>query len=191
MRIENWSGHDIRFVEHNGEWWAVLKDICDALGLRTAAVAQRLEPDMLERVLIEGERNRPEKYKKENYDHPSKGVVKYKKENHEVISNDVVKSKKTTNTFYMLIVNEYGIYEALFASKRLEARKFRRWTADIMQKLRRSVGLEGYQIMRMTDPEIQADINHILDTLYYDEEKKCVMRSVTVLGGDVEQVPFE
>ena len=45
--------------------------------------------------------------------------------------------------------------------------------------------------MRMTDPEIQADINHILDTLYYDEEKKCVMRSVTVLGGDVEQVPFE
>ena len=60
-----------------------------------------------------------------------------------------------------------------------------------MQKLRRSVGLEGYQVMRMTDPEIQADINHILDTLYYDEEKKCVMRSVTVLGGDVEQVPFE
>ena len=176
MRIENWSGHDIRFVEHNGEWWAVLKDICDALGLRTAAVAQRLEPDMLERVPIEGERNRPGKYKKENYD---------------VISNDVVKSKKSTNTFYMLIVNDYGIYEALFASKRLEARKFRRWTADIMQKLRRSVGLEGYQVMRMTDPEIQADINHILDTLYYDEEKKCVMRSVTVLGGDVEQVPFE
>lgn len=191
MRVENWSGHDIRFVEHNGEWWAVLKDICDALGLRTAAVAQRLEPDMLERVPIEGERNRPGKYKKENYDHPSKGVVKSKKENYEVISNDVVKSKKSTNTFYMLIVNEYGIYEALFASKRLEARKFRRWTADIMQKLRMSVGLEGYQVMHMTDPEIQADINHILDTLYYDEEKKCVMRSVTVLGGDVEQVPFE
>lgn len=176
MRVENWSGHDIRFVEHNGEWWAVLKDICDALGLRTDRVASRLEPDMLERVPIEGERNRPEKYKKENYDHPSKGVVK---------------SKKSTNTFHMLIVNEYGIYEALFASKRLEARKFRRWTADIMQKLRRSVGLEGYQVMRMTDPEIQADINHILDTLYYDEEKKCVMRSVTVFGGDVEQVPFE
>ena len=66
MRIENWSGHDIRFVEHNGEWWAVLKDICDALGLRTDRVASRLEPDMLERVPIEGERNRPEKYKKKN-----------------------------------------------------------------------------------------------------------------------------
>ena len=163
MRVENWSGHDIRFVEYNGEWWAVLKDICDALGLRTAAVAQRLEPNMLERVPIEASK---------------------------VISNDI-RSRGENITRAMLIVNEYGIYEALFASKRLEARKFRRWTANIMQKLRRSVGLEGYQVMHMTDPEIQADIDHILDTLYYDEEKKCIMRSVTVLGGDVEQVPFE
>ena len=31
MRTETWCGHDIRFVEINGEWWAILKDICDAL----------------------------------------------------------------------------------------------------------------------------------------------------------------
>ena len=175
MRIENWSGHDIRFVEFNGEWWAVLKDICDALGLRTAKVAERLEPSMLERVPIETETSIPSRYGKKD----------------EVPSKDVNFHNSFNKTVHMLIVNEYGIYEALFASKRLEARKFRRWTANIMQKLRRSVGLEGYQVMRMTDPEIQADIDHILDTLYYDEEKKCVMRSVTVLGGDVEQVPFE
>ena len=35
MKIENWCGHDIRFVEINGEWWAILKDICDALNLKT------------------------------------------------------------------------------------------------------------------------------------------------------------
>ena len=34
MRVESWCGHDIRFIEENGEWWAILKDICDALGLR-------------------------------------------------------------------------------------------------------------------------------------------------------------
>lgn len=45
--------------------------------------------------------------------------------------------------------------------------------------------------MRMTDPEIQDDIDNILDTLYWDSEKKCVMQSVTVQGGDVEQVPFD
>ena len=27
MKIENWCGHDIRFIEINGEWWAILKDI--------------------------------------------------------------------------------------------------------------------------------------------------------------------
>ena len=35
MKIENWNGHQIRFIEINGEWFAVLKDVCDALGLRS------------------------------------------------------------------------------------------------------------------------------------------------------------
>ena len=55
MRVENWCGYDIRFVEVNGEWYAILKDICDALGLRTAKVSERLDPSMLERVPIEVE----------------------------------------------------------------------------------------------------------------------------------------
>ena len=59
------------------------------------------------------------------------------------------------------------------------------------EKLRKTVGLEGYEVMRMTDPAVQQQIDDILDTLYWDEEKKCVMRSITVQGGDVEQIPFE
>lgn len=173
IKTENWCGYDIRFVEINGEWWAILKDICDALDLRTDKVAYRLDPDMLKRVPVEGNRKRPITYNKENYDHPSKDIV------------------NSNNTFWMLAVNEIGIYEALFASRRLEARKFRRWTATVMQKLRTRVGLEQYEVMRMTEPEIQDEIDDILDTLYWDEEKKCVMQSVTVQGGDVEQVPFE
>lgn len=158
MKTEFWCGHEIRFIEQNGEWWAILKDICNALDLQVAKVAQRLDPDMLIRVPVDVEV-------------PSKHV--------------------DSQTFWMLAVNEVGIYEALFASRRLEARKFRRWSASVMQRLRKTVGLEGYEVMKMTDPEIQEDIDHILDTLYWDEEKKCVMRSVTVQGGDVEQVPFE
>ena len=94
------------------------------------------------------------------------------------------------NIRWMLAVNELGIYEALFASRRLEARKFRTWAGTVMQKLRSKVGLQQYEVMRMTEPEIQDDIDHILDTLYWDEERKCVMQSITVQGGDVEQVPF-
>ena len=128
---------------------------------------------MLERVEIEGERKRPAKYHKDNYD---------------MASNKVVNSK---NTFWMLAVNEIGIYEALFASRRLEARKFRMWAGTVMQKLRKRVGLEGYEVMKMTDPEIQEDTDHILDTLFWDEKTGQLMQSVTVQGGDVEQVPFE
>lgn len=162
MRIENWCGYDIRFVEINGEWWAILKDICDALGLRTAKVAERLEPNMLERVRIELS------------DHPSRDVTS--------------RARKTQD---MLAVNEEGIYEALYASRRLEARKFRRWSASVMRKLRQSVGLKGYEIMQMTDPDIQDKVDHVLDTLFYDEETGLLMQSVTVQGGDVEQIVFE
>ena len=52
MRVENWCGYDIRFVEVNGEWYAILKDICDALGLKTWHVTERLDPSMLERVQV-------------------------------------------------------------------------------------------------------------------------------------------
>lgn len=173
MKIENWNGYSIRFVEKDGEWWAVLRDICDALGLKTFKVSQRLDPNMMERVPIEEERTRPSTYGNENYDIPSK---------------DVVKSKAK---FYMIVVNEAGIYETLFTSRKLEARKFRAWTASVLKKLRQTVGLEGYQIMQMTDPDVQAQIDDLLETIYWDEEKRRVMRSVTVAGGDVEQVPFD
>lgn len=162
MRIENWCGYDIRFVEVNGEWYAILKDICDALRLRTDKVADRIYPDWLERVQIEVS------------DHPLK----------------VTRSRGENKTRWMLAVNESGIYETLFASRQLEARKFRFWTCEILKKLRTQVGLQGYEVMRMTDPEIQEQIDCILDSLYWDEEKKCVMQSVTVQGGDVEQVPY-
>ena len=61
----------------------------------------------------------------------------------------------------------------------------------MIQKLRTKVGLEQYEVMRMTEPEIKEDIDHLLDTLFYDEETGKLMQSVTVQGGDVEQIPFE
>lgn len=34
MRIENWNGYEIRFVEKEGEWWAVAVDVAKALGYK-------------------------------------------------------------------------------------------------------------------------------------------------------------
>ena len=87
-------------------------------------------------------------------------------------------------------MNEQGIYQALFASRKLEARKFQMWTFDVLKKLRKSVGLEGYEVMRMTEPGIQEEIDWILDSLYWDEERQCIMQSITVQGGDTDQIPF-
>ena len=161
IRVESWCGHDIRFVEVNGEWYAILKDICDALGLKTFKVSQRLSPDMLIRVRVDV------------CDIPSRDV-----------------SSRARKTQDMLAVNEIGIYEALFASRKLEARKFRLWSATVLQKLRSQIGLEQYEVMRMTEPDIQDEIDHMLDNLFYDEETGTLMESVTVEGGDVIQVPF-
>lgn len=192
IRTENWCGYDIRFVEIDGEWWAILKDICDALKLRTDKIASRLYPDMLERILVDTSNIASDNLRS---DHPS-GVDRYahqpiKSVNKSIIGKDIGRHPGENKTRWMLAVNQKGIYQALFASRKLEARKFQMWTFDILDKLRKNVGLEGYEVMRMTEPEIQEDIDHILDTLYWDNEKKCVMQSVTVQGGDVDQVPFD
>ena len=162
MKIEKWAGHDIRFVEVNGEWRAVLKDICDALDLKTFKISQRLDPRTLERVPIDMS----------------------------VIPNEYNRSPGENRTRSMLVVSEEGIYEALYSSRKLEARKFRRWSAEIMKKLRSIAGLQQYEVMRMADTDVQEYIDDILSTIYYDDEKKYLMRSVTVRGGDVEQIPL-
>lgn len=165
MRIENWCGYDIRFIEYDGEWWAVLKDIADALGLRSKDISQRLNPDMMERLSIDA------------FQDGSNGLKS--------------RGRGQQLTRQMIVINEYGIYEALFASRKLEARKFRQWSASIIKKLRKHVGLEGYEVMKMTEKDIQDQVDWLLDSIYVDFYTGKIMQSVTVMGGDVEQIPFE
>lgn len=183
MRIENWCGYDIRFIELDGEWYAILKDICDALHLRTDKIASRLDPDMLERVLVDtsDHLSRVDRYERKSVDHIDRGMI----------GKDIGRHPGENKTRWMLAVNELGIYEALFASRKLEARKFRMWAGTVMQKLRKNVGLEQYEVMRMTEPDVQAEIDYMLDGLFYDEESGKLMMSVTVEGGDVDQVLLE
>lgn len=118
MRTENWNDHKIRFVEKTpGEWWAVLKDICDALALSAKGVKQRLPK--------------------------------------EVISNYPLLTPGGTQE--MLIVNEFGIYETIFESRKPEAKEFKRWTFEMLKQLRRASGLEGFQVFRMLDKEHQRE----------------------------------
>ena len=116
MKIENWNGYDIRFVDHNGEWWAVLADICKPLGLRTFHIKERLEDDLVSTDTIRDRFGRQQK---------------------------------------MLIVNEFGIYDTIFASRKPEARAFRYWVFNVIKYLREQTGLEGFEVFRMMDKEHQ------------------------------------
>ena len=116
MKIERWNGYDIRFVEHNGEWWAVLADIAKTLSLRTDKVKSRLENDHLSKVTIIDSMGRNQE---------------------------------------ALIVNEFGIYESIFSSRKPEAKSFKLWVYETIKQLRQSVGLEGFEVFRMLDKEHQ------------------------------------
>lgn len=182
-RIETWNGYDIRFVNLDGDWYAVLKDICDALKLKTFDISRRIPESCMERVSVDAS------VMGLNHNRYSRDPVKHITK--DMIGRDIGRKPGDNITRSMLVINESGIYEALFASRKLEARKFRQWTAGVLGKLRKTVGLEGYEVLRMTDPDVQSQIDYILDSLYYDEETGKIMRSVTVAGGDVEQGVFE
>ena len=48
--------------------------------------------------------------------------------------------------------------------------------------------VQQYEVLQMLDDDVQQDISRMIDTLYWDDEKKILMQSVQ--GGDVEQIPF-
>lgn len=57
----------------------------------------------------------------------------------------------------MIVISETGIYEAIFNSRRQEAKEFKKWVKQVIKQLRQSTGLEGFQIFRMLDKEHQKE----------------------------------
>lgn len=119
IKIENWNGHEIRFVWHNGEWWAVAKDVADVLGYRKSSDMTRF------------------------LDEEEKGA-------------QIVRTLGGDQK--MIIITETGIYEAIFNSRREEAKQFKKWIKQILKELRQATGLEGFQIFRMLDKEHQKEM---------------------------------
>lgn len=141
MRTETWNGYTIRFVEHQGEWWAVLADIAKALELNPKFIKQRLGD--------------------------------------EVVSNNHV-TDSLGRQQEMLIINEFGIYETIFSSRKKEAKTFKLWVFEIIKQLRQSTGLEGFQVFRMFDKEHQKKaMNRLVDGLQ-NATKKDLIKANTI-----------
>lgn len=80
-------------------------------------------------------------------------------------------------------ITETGLYNVLAQSRKPIARAWRRVVHEELIALRRSRG-------RNVSEQFE-DWDHQADTIYFDEETGMLMRSVTVPGGDVEQVPYK
>lgn len=150
IRTENWCGHEIRFVEHEGAWYAVLKDVCDALKLRTCDVKLRIESEHLIKTAVECIDKMPETYQKAEHVPIGVSFSEYTQDRH------------------MLCVDEAGIYQALSRSTRLEARKFIDWISHSLVDLRKAVGLEAYEALRLTESDVQKLISDKIDIPYVE-----------------------
>lgn len=69
------------------------------------------------------------------------------------------------------VISEAGIYEAIFGSKRDEAKEFKRWIKQVIKQLRHQSGLEGFQVFRMLDKEHQKQMMSQVNQIKQVERK--------------------
>lgn len=79
-------------------------------------------------------------------------------------------------------ITETGLYNVLSQSRKPIARAWRRVVHEELIQLRKDRG--------MNIAEQFKDWDRQADTIYFDEETGMLMQSVTVSGGDVEQIPL-
>ena len=85
-------------------------------------------------------------------------------------------------TRQVAFVTETGLYNILSQSRKPIARKWRRIIHEELIRMRKEKDMNVVEQFEEWD--------HRLDDIYWDEEAGMLMRSVTMPGGDVEQVPF-
>lgn len=141
MKTENWNNHAIRFVEVQGEWWAVAKDVAYALGYRDAS-----------------------------------NMVRHIEDNDK--GTHLVSTLSGAQD--MLVISEFGIYDAVFNSRRPEAKQFKRWVFDVIKQLRQSTGLEGFEVFRMLDKEHQKKAMAKLSQSLSDPTPKDFIKANTI-----------
>jgi prophage antirepressor-like protein len=134
MRVENWSGHEIRFVEKDDQWRAVAADVCKALDIENVSDA------------VQGAQNTLREA----------GVC-------DVVSNYITlpvdpAKPKARKTQEFVCVNEAGLNLLIMRSRKKEAVAFQYWLAsEVLPALRKSAGLSASEAFRMLDKEHQKD----------------------------------
>lgn len=138
IKTENWNGHAIRFVWRNNDWWAVAKDVAEALGYdHVPHMVRQIDPKDKTQCVLQCD--------VQKVDTPSK-------------------ARKTQQ---MTIITELGIYDCIFGSHKKEAKVFKRWVYTVIKTLRQFSGLEGFEVFRMLDKQHQCEaMNRLQQSLH-------------------------
>ena len=157
MKIEVWNGREIRFVEQDGQWWAVAADVCKALDIDNVAQAVQQAEERLKEAGV--------------FDLFSK-YIKCPVENY------VGRGAKTQE---YICVNETGLYELIFASRKKEAVAFRHWvTSEVLPELRKSAGLSEWEAFRLMDKEHQKEAMRRLSESLHEPVKVDYIKANTI-----------
>jgi len=128
VKTELWNNHRIRFVNVNGNWLAIGKDVTNALGYKDSSKA-----------IEQHARNKNRKsLSRKDYGGLS----------------DILWSKNDfTNK---VVINEIGIYGLIFGSRMPEAQGFQEWVFNVLKELRQATGLEGFEVFATLDKQQQS-----------------------------------
>lgn len=133
LKVENWNGCPIRFVEvEKDKWMAVAKDVTDALQYKNNRKAINDHVEKQDRKLI--------------------NLNSVTKRDGIIAGNPNV-----------VIISEFGIYDLVFSSKMKQAKDFKRWVYSVIQNLRQQAGLESYQAFEMLSKQVQKQAMERLD----------------------------
>lgn len=138
---------EIRFIEKDGEYWAVAGDVAKALGYSQTS-------NMLRMIDVEDVTT----------------------QNVKVTSN----SKYARKTQQVSIISEYGIYEAIWNSRRDEADDFKKWVKQVIKELRQATGLKGYEVFRMLDKQKQKEAMAIIQRAHKSDKPINYIKANTI-----------
>lgn len=133
LKIENWNGCPIRFVEiEKDTWFAVAKDVTDALQYKNnrKAIIDHVEKQDRKSISLNS-----------------------------VTKRDGI----TAGNPNVVVISEFGIYDLVFSSKMKQAKDFKRWVYQVIHKLRQQAGLESYQAFEMLSKQVQKQAMERLD----------------------------
>lgn len=160
IKIENWNGHEIRFVEKEpSDWWAVGSDVATALEYRNTREALKYHCKWVAKCYI--------------------GVQTGTKAN-----GDPAMQRVKVN-----IIPEKDVYRLIFRSDMPEAEDFQDWVFDILQALRQKSGHESYQVFDfVADGEHHRKVMDYIHNGMFEPTKEDYIKSHTIANKAVSNL---